>query len=282
MDPAAPGAPADTADLTPPDRRGGNAPPPIVLTIAGSDSGGGAGIQADLRTFVRLGVFGTSAITAITAQNTRGVTAWQAVDGWMVRAQIDAVVADLRPAAVKSGMLADTAVVEVVAGSIREHALAPYVLDPVMVATSGDALLTPETVGAIRAQLFPLAALVTPNLDEAELLVGGTVRDERAMREAAEALVREAGAGAALVKGGHLSGELAIDVLFHDGRATAYSHPRIMTTSTHGTGCTLSSAIAAYLALGHDLEGAVRRSLDYVHDAIVRAPGLGSGHGPLG
>ncbi|HKS06450.1 MAG TPA: bifunctional hydroxymethylpyrimidine kinase/phosphomethylpyrimidine kinase [Gemmatimonadaceae bacterium] len=256
-------------------------PPPIALTIAGSDSGGGAGIQADLKTFQRFGVFGTSVVTAITAQNTVGVSAWEAVNADLVRAQIDAVAKDLRPGAVKSGMLANTTIVETVARSLREHAFAPYVLDPVMVATSGDPLLTPETVGAIRTQLIPLAALITPNLDETELLVGAKVRDANAMKSAAEELVTKHGARAALVKGGHLTGDTMHDVLFADGVAHVFTRPRIDTTSTHGTGCTLSSAITALLADGEPLLRAVQQALDYVHEAILTAPGLGAGHGPL-
>lgn len=253
----------------------------IALTIAGSDSGGGAGIQADLKTFQRFGCFGTSVITAITAQNTRGVTGWSAVEPSLVRAQIDAVATDLRPAAIKSGMLADPEVVRTVAEGIRDHGLGPYVLDPVMVATSGDPLLKPEAVAAIVRELFPLATLVTPNLDEAALLAGFPVRDVDAMERAARLLVEAHGARAALVKGGHLEGPETVDVLLADGVFHHHRHRRLVTTSTHGTGCTLSSAIAAHLALGHPLEGAVRHSLDWVHQAIATAPGLGSGHGPL-
>jgi hydroxymethylpyrimidine/phosphomethylpyrimidine kinase len=252
----------------------------IALTIAGSDSGGGAGVQADLKTFFRFGVFGTSAITAITAQNTLGVTRWSAVAVDLIRAQIDAVAADLRPAAVKTGMLADAAVVAEVAAAIRHHRLAPLVLDPVMVATSGDPLLEAGAVDTIRRELLPLAAIVTPNLDEAELLLGEPVRDVASMRRAAERLVREYGAKAALIKGGHLTTNRLCDVLF-DGEWRFFEHSRIETTSTHGTGCTLSSAIAAHLALGAPLTAAVSASLDYVHRAIAGAPGLGGGHGPL-
>jgi hydroxymethylpyrimidine/phosphomethylpyrimidine kinase len=252
----------------------------IALTIAGSDSGGGAGIQADLKTFHRFGVFGTSVITAITAQNTRGVAAWQPVETQLVAAQMDAVADDLRPAAVKSGMLGDADVVSVVADGVRRHRFTPYVLDPVMVATSGDVLLTPGAVAAIQRELVPLAALVTPNLDEAAILLGEPVRDVATMERAARALVERGGAAAALVKGGHLSGPDAVDVLF-DGELHHYRHQRIDTTSTHGTGCTLSSAVTAHLALGYALRDAVARSLDFVHRAIATAPGLGGGHGPL-
>jgi hydroxymethylpyrimidine/phosphomethylpyrimidine kinase len=253
---------------------------PIALTIAGSDSGGGAGIQADLKTFHCFGVFGTSVVTAITAQNTLGVTAWSAVDTALIRAQIDAVVSDLRPAALKSGMLADAGVVRTVADAIRAHALAPYVLDPVMVATSGDPLVEADAVAAIRAILVPLASLVTPNLDEAEILVGERVRDVGGMERAARALVEKHGAAAALVKGGHLEGERTVDVLF-DGEMHHFSHVRIETTSTHGTGCTLSAAIAAGLARQQPLREAVSQALDFVHRAIATAPRLGRGHGPL-
>jgi hydroxymethylpyrimidine/phosphomethylpyrimidine kinase len=252
----------------------------IALTIAGSDSGGGAGIQADLKTFHRFGVYGTSVITAITAQNTLGVTAWSATAPELVRGQIDAVAADLRPAAVKTGMLGDAAVVDVVAEGIRTHGFGNYVLDPVMVATSGDLLLERDAVTAIRDALVPLAALVTPNLDEAEILVGFPVRDAAAMERAARVLVERMGASAALVKGGHLHGAEAVDVLF-DGETVPYAHPRITTTSTHGTGCTLSSAVAAGLACGEPLRAAVGAALDYVHRAIATAPALGAGHGPL-
>ena len=251
----------------------------IALTIAGSDSGGGAGIQADLKTFQRFGLFGTSVLAAITAQNTLGVTAWSAVGLDLVRAQIDAVASDLRPSAVKSGMLADAEVVSAVARGLRAYELGPYVLDPVMVATSGDLLLDPSAVAAIRQALLPLADLVTPNLHEAAILVGEPVEDLAAMHRAARRLVK-LGAGAALVKGGHLAGPDAVDVLF-DGAAHEFRHRRIETRSTHGTGCTLSAAVTAHLALGHGLADAVGRSLDYVHEAIRTAPGLGAGHGPL-
>ena len=252
----------------------------IALTIAGSDSGGGAGIQADLKTFHRFGLFGTSVLTAITAQNTLGVTEWSAVPVDLIRAQVDAVAQDLRPAATKSGMLADAAVVDAVARAIREHRLAPYVLDPVMVATSGDLLLERGAVSAIAEQLVPLAALVTPNLDEAELLVGFPVRDVGAMERAARVLVERMGARAALVKGGHLPDDEVVDVLF-DGDVRAFRHDRVETTSTHGTGCTLSAAVAAALATGRGLRAAVGAGLDYVHRAIATAPRIGGGHGPL-
>lgn len=254
---------------------------PIALTIAGSDSGGGAGIQADLKTFMRLGVYGTSVLTAITAQNTTGVRAWEPVSTVLVRAQIDAVAEDLRPGALKSGMLGDAGVVDAVAGGIERHRLSPYVLDPVMVATSGDPLLSAGAVKCIVDRLFPLTTVVTPNLDEASLLVGEPVESPAAMEQAARLLVDRLGAGAALVKGGHLSGDVLVDVLY-DGRSLQrFVHERIATTSTHGTGCTLSAAIAARLASGASLADAVETALEFVRRAIASAPALGGGRGPL-
>ena len=253
----------------------------IALTIAGSDSGGGAGIQADLKTFQRFGVFGTSAITAITAQNTRGVSSWDAVSPELVRAQIDAVAEDLFPSAFKTGMLASAAVASIVAAAIRDHSLQNYVLDPVMVATSGDVLFDPDAIEVIRRELVPQAALVTPNLHEAAILTGEKIDDEDSMARAAEILVNDMGAQAALIKGGHLdSGKRVVDVLY-DGDIRTFRGQRLDTTNTHGTGCTLSAAITAQLAKGESLHAAVRRAIDYVHNAIASAPGLGSGHGPL-
>ena len=252
----------------------------VALTIAGSDSGGGAGVQADLKTFHRFGVFGTSVVTAITAQNTLGVTRWSPVDPALVRAQLDAVATDLRPHAVKSGMLATAAIVAAVAHAIRTHTLGPYVLDPVMVASSGDPLLEEDAVAALRAQLVPLAHVITPNLDEAAILTGRPVNDVASMERAARALV-DSGAQAALVKGGHLPGE-AIDVLFDSaGGIRHFCHPRLDSRDTHGTGCALSAAITARLALGDPLDAAVTVALDFVHRAIATAPGLGGGTGPL-
>jgi hydroxymethylpyrimidine/phosphomethylpyrimidine kinase len=254
---------------------------PIALTIAGSDSGGGAGIQADLKTFARYGVYGTSVLTAVTAQNTLGVRAWERVSPELVRAQIDAVAEDLRPAAIKSGMLGDAEVVRAVASGVARHGLTPYVLDPVMAATSGDPLLTPDAIAAIVSELFPLATLVTPNLDEARMLLGEPVSDVEGMERAARALVERFGARASLVKGGHLAGEALVDVFFDGATLRRFTHSRIHTTSTHGTGCTLSAAIAASLALDVTLAEAVQDGLDFVRCAIASAPGLGAGHGPL-
>ena len=254
----------------------------VALTIAGSDSGGGAGIQADLKTFHQFGVFGTSVITAVTAQNTVGVHAWQALPARLVAQQIDALATDLPPEAVKSGMLGAGEVVEEVAAGIARYVLGHYVLDPVMVASSGDRLLEPAAETLIAKRLVPLADLVTPNLDEARILVQEEVRTPDQMERAGRALIRM-GARAALVKGGHLDGDEVVDVLVTDGAVRRFARPRIETTSTHGTGCTLSAGITAGLALGRPLEQAVADALDFVHRAIAAAPGLGrgSGHGPL-
>lgn len=252
----------------------------IALTIAGSDSGGGAGIQADLKTFHQFGVFGTSAIVAITAQNTRGVTAVHPVPLATVRAQLEALAADLPPAAVKTGMLATAALVDEVADGIARHRFPHYVCDPVMVASSGDRLLDPDAVQTVRDRLLRLAALVTPNLDEAAILTGDPVATEAQMEQAGRALL-QLGAGAALVKGGHLAAGEVVDVLVTRTGVRHFRHHRLATSSTHGTGCTLSAAITAGLALGHPLDRAVPTALDYVHRALLAAPGLGGGHGPL-
>jgi len=255
----------------------------IALTIAGSDSGGGAGIQADLRVFTRLGVFGTTAITAITAQNTRGVQSWTPVAPRLVRAQIDAVAADLYPDAVKSGMLANASVVRVVAAALRTHDIRRYVLDPVIVSSSGTVLLDRDGVRALRRDLLPLATVVTPNLAEASALSGEPVTSIESMRRAALLLVDRDGAKAALITGGHLAGGSATDV-FYDGKSAPrlIRHRRITTRHTHGTGCTLSAAIAAHLALGHSLPAAVTAAGRYVHRALLHPPSIGSGIGPVG
>ena len=254
----------------------------VALTIAGSDSGGGAGIQADLKTFQQFGVFGTSAITAITAQNTVAVTAWEPVSPDLLRAQIDALATDLRPDAVKTGMMGTAELIHVVGDSIRHYELTPCVVDPVMIATTGDSLLDRNGVSAILTELVPLASLLTPNIIEASALTGMTISDELAMRLAAKRLV-DLGAKAALVKGGHLPGNDDAPVVDHlyDGEFTSFTHPRIKTKAMHGTGCTLSAAIAAQLALGVPLRDAVRLAIDYVHAAITTAPALGAGNGPL-
>jgi hydroxymethylpyrimidine kinase/phosphomethylpyrimidine kinase len=253
---------------------------PVALTIAGSDSSGGAGIQADLKTFQAFGVFGTSAITAITAQNTQGVTGVHAVPGEMVRAQVHAVASDFEVRACKSGMLASRELVELVASLIEEEKLENYVLDPVMVATSGHRLLDRDAEAAIVDRLLPLCTVITPNLDEAGILAGFPVRNETDMRAAAQMLVSR-GARTALIKGGHLQAHEIVDV-FYDGHAfTEFRKPKLETTNTHGTGCTLSAGIAAGLAHGWELPQAVTRGLGFVQRALAAAPGLGHGHGPL-
>jgi len=250
-----------------------------ALTIAGSDSGGGAGIQADLKTFAAFGVYGLTAITAITAQNTRGVTAVHALDPALVVAQIDAVWSDLAPSATKIGMLANTPIIEAVADALTRLGAPLVVLDPVMVAKGGDHLLERSAINALRTKLVPLATVVTPNVPEAEVLTGMTITSIEDQREAAARLVG-LGARVAVVKGGHLTGR-AVDV-WHDGsRVIELDAERIDTPHTHGTGCTFSSAVAACLALGSSPEDAARRAKTYVTGAIRNAPGLGHGHGPL-
>jgi hydroxymethylpyrimidine/phosphomethylpyrimidine kinase len=252
----------------------------IAVTIAGSDSGGGAGIQADLKTFAALGVYGTSAITAITAQNTLTVTAVQVLDPSLVRAQIDAVLDDIGADAVKTGMLATSELVDVVVEQARRGRLPNLVVDPVMVAKSGDRLLADEALRAVRERLIPEALVVTPNHPEAEELVGHRIEGDSAVRAAATRIV-EMGATWVLMKGGHRPGAEIVDLL-HDGREFwEFRSPRIETTSTHGTGCTLASAIAARLAVGDAVPDAVGTARDYVHDAIARARPIGRGHGPL-
>jgi hydroxymethylpyrimidine/phosphomethylpyrimidine kinase len=253
---------------------------PIALTIAGSDSGGGAGIQADLKTFHAFGVFGTSAVTAITAQNTLGVFDVHAVPPAVVRKQIEVVAADLRPAAVKTGMLATVELVETVASAIEDAGLRQLVVDPVMVATSGDRLLAADAEGALASLLLPMCELVTPNLHEAEILTGWTATDAEGMCRQAERLVAR-GARRALVKGGHLDAEEVVDVYFDGVEMRVWRRARLATRSTHGTGCTLSAAVAAGLAHGRPAAAAVEDALEYVRRALVEAPGLGAGHGPL-
>jgi len=252
----------------------------IALTIAGSDSGGGAGIQADLKTFHQFGVFGTSAVVAITAQNTIGVSGVHPIPVEMVQSQIEAVASDLPPQAFKTGMLATVDLVKAVAESIKRCGFSNYVLDPVMVATSGDPLLDKQAERTVRDHLVSLATLVTPNLDEASILVEDEIDSLSKMEEAGKALVHM-GAMAALIKGGHLEEDEIVDVLVMPDSIRRMSHPKIDSSSTHGTGCTLSSAIVAGLALGRDVEDAVVVGLDFVQRAIATAPGLGTGHGPL-
>ena len=254
-----------------------------VLSIAGSDSGGGAGIQADLKTFSALGCYGMTAITAITAQNTQGVRAIHAIAPEMLRAQIDAVLEDIGADAIKIGMLHDPAVVRVVVKAIARHRLQQVVLDPVMVATSGDRLMAKETVSVLVQELFPLTTVITPNLDEAALLLGRAIDGADALDEAAAALLA-LGAPAVLLKGGHLPGDTVIDVLaLANGSRLRLQSPRIATHNGHGTGCTLSSAIAAHLALGLPLPQAVEQARAYILGAIAAGAHVhtGHGHGPL-
>ena len=254
-----------------------------VLTIAGSDSGGGAGIQADLKTFAALGCYGMSAITALTAQNTVGVQAIHAVPPAFLRQQIDAVLDDIGADAVKIGMLHVPEVVQVVASALQRHGLERVIVDPVMVATSGDRLIAEETVAVLVRDLFPRAQLITPNLDEAALLLGHTLSRREDLLPAAQAL-QALGAPAVLLKGGHLQGEVVEDLLLErDGTVTRLASERIATRNGHGTGCTLSSAIAAHLALGLDLASAVRRGREFIVQAIAAGADVrtGQGHGPL-
>jgi hydroxymethylpyrimidine/phosphomethylpyrimidine kinase len=253
---------------------------PRALTIAGSDSGGGAGIQADLKTFAVHGVFGTSAVTAVTAQNTRGVLEVVALPAAFVGAQIDAVLDDIGTDVVKIGMLANAEITALVARRLADLRATPIVLDPVMVAKGGARLVGNEAVELMRTALLPIATIVTANVPEAEALTGCEIRTTRDLERAGVALVA-LGARAALVKGGHLPGR-AVDVLAWPGGSLALDAERINTRHTHGTGCTLAAAIASQLALGAALPDAVTRAKRYVTWAIRNAPGLGSGHGPLG
>jgi len=250
-----------------------------ALTIAGSDSGGGAGIQADLKTFAALGVYGTSAITAITAQNTVGVTQVLALAPDLVAAQVDAVINDIGAHALKTGMLANTAIIEVVAKKIQQHRLKNLVVDPVMVATSGDLLIKKNAVAALRSLLIPLAAVVTPNIPEAEELTGMELRATKDIEEAARRIVAM-GAKTVVIKGGHRKGP-AVDLFFDRKQFRALNAPRIRTKNTHGTGCTFSAAIAANLAKGETLERAVSLAKQYITGAIRAGFTVGSGHGPV-
>lgn len=254
-----------------------------VLTIAGSDSGGGAGIQADLKTFAALGCYGMTAITALTAQNTVGVQGIHAVPPAFLRSQLQSVVEDIGVDAVKIGMLHEPGVVEVVAWAIQHYQLQRVVLDPVMVATSGDRLIADATVRVLVDQLFPLATVITPNLDEASLLLGRPIAAVSDLSGAAQALLSQ-GARAVLLKGGHLPGDQVVDVLARPGHVdVVLASSRMASRNTHGTGCTLSSAIAAHLALGEPLERAVRAAREYILGAIQAGAGVqvGHGHGPL-
>ncbi len=253
---------------------------PVGLTIAGSDSGGGAGIQADLKTFHAFGVFGTSAVTAITVQNTRGVFDVLKVDPAIVAAQIETVCEDLRPDACKTGMLADDPIIRRVAASLDACGDTPLVVDPVMVATSGDRLLEEEAVTALCDALIPRATVVTPNIPEAQILSGMRIDGADEMRRAAER-IRAFGCQAVLLKGGHLEANEVLDVLYDGTEWHEWRAPRLDTTSTHGTGCTLSAALASGLARGLDLHSATDAALGFTRRALETAPGLGEGNGPL-
>lgn len=250
-----------------------------VMTIAGSDSGGGAGIQADLKTFAAMGVYGTSAITAITAQNTRTVTEIVEMPDSIIRSQIDAVITDIGVDAVKTGMLSNTRIITVVAEKIDEYEVAPLVVDPVMVAKGGARLIQEDAVEALRTLLIPKATVVTPNVPEAETIVGREIVDMDGMRDAAMEIVG-LGAQSVVVKGGHLEGP-ATDIFFDGVKVKAFTSQRISTDNTHGTGCTFASAVAAGLARKQSIREAVAAAKKYVTEAIRFAPNIGQGNGPL-
>lgn len=251
-----------------------------VLTIAGSDSSGGAGIQADLKTYSALGVYGMSVITALTAQNTTAVTAVHEAPPDFVAAQIDAVVSDIPPDATKTGMLSSAPIIEVVATKVREHRLRNLVVDPVMVAKSGARLLRDDAVQALREKLLPLADVVTPNLPEAQVLADRSLATEDEIRDAARA-IHEMGAKNVVMKGGHRDGDVVVDLLFDGAEFYEYRAPRVQTTSTHGTGCTFASAIAAFLARGETVPEAVCHAKEYLTEALRRAYPVGRGRGPV-
>ncbi len=252
-----------------------------VLVVAGSDSGGGAGIQADIKAVMALGGYAATAITALTAQNTVGVHGVLPVPPAFIRQQIDAVLDDIGADAVKTGMLGSAEAVQAVAAALGRRHRPPLVVDPVMVAKGGARLLDDSAVEALRRDLLPLATLLTPNVPEAEALTGLAIADRAAARRAAQALL-DLGAAAVLLKGGHLHGAAVQDILATSAGLEVIESPRIETRHTHGTGCTLASAVAAGLAQGMTLSDAVRRGVAYVHAAILAVPGFGAGHGPLG
>jgi hydroxymethylpyrimidine/phosphomethylpyrimidine kinase len=260
---------------------GDRAPVTRALTIAGSDSGGGAGIQADLKTFAALGVYGMSAVTAVTVQNTMGVSSFEEVPAQIVGDQIRSVMSDIGADAAKTGMLASAAIVEAVVDALADTPVPALVVDPVFVSKHGDPLLAPGAVAALRHRLLPIATLVTPNIHEASGLAGFRVRDRDDMRRSAEAILAH-GVGAVLVKGGHLEESATADDLFCDGRVEEWIRAdRIDTPHTHGTGCTLSAAIAASLARGERLLDAVRQGKAFVSGAIRHGLAIGSGVGPV-
>ncbi len=254
--------------------------PPRVLIIAGSDSGGGAGIQADIKTVTALGGYAMTAITAITAQNTCEVAEVEGVEPWLIQRQIEVVLSDLGADVIKTGMLPTRGAVKAVAASLKSHRV-PLVVDPVLVATSGGRLAESDVARALLMDLIPRASLVTPNLPEAEALSGVHIERREDFERAADALLTT-GVGAVLIKGGHLPGDSICDLLrTADGEQVWFEDERIVTRSTHGTGCTLASAIATNLGEGHTLSHAVRLAREYVRQAMLAAPGFGNGHGPL-
>lgn len=255
-------------------------PPPRVLTIAGSDSGGGAGIQADLKTIMAQGCYGMSAITALTAQNTLGVFGVHAVPAEFVVQQIDRVLEDIGADAAKTGMLFSSAIIEAVAEALTRHSVRKLVVDPVMVATSGDVLLQADARQTLVSRLLPVALIVTPNIPEAEVLSGVTIRDDASLLEAAKR-IHAMGPAYVLVKGGHLTGAAAIDCLYDGALWRPYQAPRIETVNTHGTGCTYAAAIAAHLARGLAVEDAITAAKTYLTGALAHSTPLGGGHGPV-
>jgi len=250
-----------------------------ALTIAGSDSGGGAGIQADLKTFHQLGVYGMSALTAITAQNTLGVAAVYPLSVEAVAQQIEEVLRDIGTDALKTGMLFDAAIITTVAEKIRQHDVKHVVVDPVMVAKGGAKLLQDEAIEALKTQLLPLAMVVTPNLPEAECLTGMAIKDLPDMQEAA-VLIHRMGPKYVIVKGGHLEDDQITDLLYDGEQFHMFGHQRVHTRHTHGTGCTFSAALTAQLAKGTDIITAVEQAKRFIIQAIATAPQLGGGHGP--
>lgn len=253
--------------------------PPKALTIAGSDSGGGAGIQADLKTFAALSVYGSSVVTAVTAQNTVAVTAVHEIPVEVITAQIDAVMQDIGADAVKTGMLSSPVIVEAVADGIRRHDISNLVVDPVMIAKSGDRLLQKDAVDAVKTFLLPLAHVVTPNIPEAEVLSGMAITNEADMIEAAKRIA-DAGPNVVLVKGGHMSGA-PLDIAWDGATIAHFETPRVETQATHGTGCTFSAAIAAHLAKGLPAPDAIEYSKQYLYRSLMGAYDIGAGHSPV-
>ena len=254
-------------------------PVPKALTIAGSDSGGGAGIQADLKTFSALGVYGSSVITALTAQNTKDVVEVLETPVEMVRAQFDAVMSDIGADAVKTGMLSSAEIIAEVAAGVRRFGIDNLVVDPVMVAKSGDRLLREDAVGAVLELLLPLTFIVTPNIPEAEVLSGRTILSQAEMVEAARA-IHERGARIVVVKGGHLQGD-AVDIVFDGSNVERFASPRVNTKNTHGTGCTFSAAITARLAAGRSALDAIADAKHYLYGALLNSYEVGAGHSPV-